>query len=67
MYLNNVDAGGETTFPDIGLAVAARKGGYFSYCDSQENLDRRTLHRGAPVNRGEKWIATHWLRRGVYQ
>jgi prolyl 4-hydroxylase len=69
MYLNNVDAGGETIFPDIGLAVAARKGGgvYFSYCDSQENLDRRTLHGGAPVKRGEKWIATHWLRQGVYQ
>jgi prolyl 4-hydroxylase len=69
MYLNTVDAGGETIFPDIGLAVAARKGGgvYFSYCDSQENLDRRTLHGGAPVKRGEKWIATHWLRQGVYQ
>jgi prolyl 4-hydroxylase len=69
MYLNDVDAGGETIFPDIGLAVAARKGGgvYFSYCDSQENLDRRTLHGGAPVKGGEKWIATHWLRRGIYQ
>jgi hypothetical protein len=30
-------------------------------------LDRRTLHGGAPVKGGEKWIATHWLRRGVYQ
>jgi prolyl 4-hydroxylase len=69
MYLNTVDAGGETIFPDIGLAVAARKGGgvYFSYCDSQENLDRRTLHGGAPVKGGEKWIATHWLRQGAYK
>ena len=69
MYLNDVDAGGETIFPDLGLTVAARKGGgvYFSYCDSQGNLDRRTLHGGAPVQRGEKWISTHWLRQGVYQ
>jgi prolyl 4-hydroxylase len=69
MYLNDVDAGGETIFPDIGLAVAARKGGgvYFSYCDAQENLDPRTLHGGAPVKRGEKWIATHWLRQAAYQ
>jgi prolyl 4-hydroxylase len=69
MYLNDVDAGGETIFPDLGLSVAARKGGgvYFSYCDAQGNLDRRTLHGGAPVQRGEKWISTHWLRQGVYQ
>jgi len=69
MYLNDVEAGGETIFPDIGLSVAARKGGgvYFSYCDPQNNLDRRTLHGGAPVTGGEKWIVTHWLRQGVYQ
>jgi prolyl 4-hydroxylase len=69
MYLNDVDAGGETTFPDIGLAVAARKGCgvYFTYCDPLGHLDRRTLHAGAPVKRGEKWIATHWLRQGTYR
>jgi prolyl 4-hydroxylase len=69
MYLNDVEAGGETIFPDLGLAVAARKGSgvYFSYCDPQNNLDRRTLHGGAPVTSGDKWIVTHWLRQGVYQ
>lgn len=69
MYLNDVEAGGETTFPDIGLAVSARKGCgvYFSYCDAQGNVDRRTLHGGAPVLGGEKWIATHWLRQGAYR
>jgi len=69
MYLNDVGAGGETIFPDIGLSVAPRKGNgvYFSYCDPQSNLDRRTLHGGAPVTGGEKWIVTHWLRQGVYQ
>jgi prolyl 4-hydroxylase len=69
MYLNDVDAGGETIFPDIGLAVSARKGSgvYFTYCDTQGNLDRRSLHGGAPVKSGEKWIATHWLRQGPYR
>lgn len=68
MYLNDVEAGGETIFPDIGLAVAARKGSgvYFTYCGSQGDLDRRSLHGGAPVKRGEKWIATHWLRQHTY-
>jgi prolyl 4-hydroxylase len=69
MYLNDVEAGGETIFPDIGLAVSARKGSgvYFTYCGAQGNVDPRSLHGGAPVKRGEKWIATHWLRQGAYQ
>ena len=69
MYLNDVDVGGETIFPDIGFSVAPRKGGavYFSYCDSRGLLDRMTLHGGAPVRAGEKWIATNWVRQQAYQ
>ncbi|HEX3397400.1 MAG TPA: 2OG-Fe(II) oxygenase [Steroidobacteraceae bacterium] len=69
MYLNDVAGGGETIFPDIELEVAPRKGGgvYFSYCDEHGILDRRTLHGGAPVKQGEKWIATHWLRQAEYR
>ncbi len=68
MYLNDVDAGGETIFPDIHLSVSPRKGAavYFSYCDSRGRLDRKTLHGGAPVKRGEKWIATKWVRQGAH-
>jgi prolyl 4-hydroxylase len=25
-----------------------------------------TLHGGAPVLAGEKWVATKWLRQGVF-
>lgn len=69
MYLNDVEEGGETIFPELEFSVAPRKGTavYFSYCDSQNRLDRMTLHGGAPVVRGEKWIATWWVRQGVYQ
>jgi prolyl 4-hydroxylase len=69
MYLNDVDEGGETIFPEIDFAVAPRKGSavYFSYCNSDQKLDRMTLHGGAPVKRGEKWIATLWVRQGIYQ
>lgn len=68
MYLNDVASGGETIFPEIDFSVAPRKGGavFFSYCDNVGKLDRLTLHGGAPVKRGEKWIATKWVRMGAY-
>ncbi|WP_148714985.1 2OG-Fe(II) oxygenase [Chitinolyticbacter meiyuanensis] len=64
MYLNDVEDGGETIFPELGLAVAPRKGSavYFEYCNRSSQVDPLTLHGGAPVRRGEKWIATKWMR-----
>jgi prolyl 4-hydroxylase len=68
MYLNDVEAGGSTVFPEIGLDVLPRQGNavFFAYCDREGNLDRRTLHGGSPVAAGEKWIATKWLRQRDY-
>jgi len=69
LYLNDVAAGGETIFPEVSLSVTARKGAavYFSYYDSNGVLDRLTLHGGAPVTRGDKWIATRWCRQRAHQ
>ncbi len=68
MYLNDVEAGGSTVFPDVGLDVLPKKGNalYFAYATEDGQLDRRTLHGGSPVGRGEKWIATKWLRERAY-
>jgi prolyl 4-hydroxylase len=65
MYLNDVEEGGETIFPKLSLSIAPRKGDavYFSYCNSLGQVDRLTLHGGAPVLKGEKWIATKWMRQ----
>jgi len=65
MYLNDVEAGGSTVFPDIGLDVLPRKGNavYFAYTTDAGELDKRTLHGGSPVAQGEKWIATKWIRQ----
>lgn len=66
MYLNTPAAGGATTFPDVGLEVAPVRGNavFFSY--DRAHVCTRTLHGGAPVTAGEKWVATKWLREGVF-
>ena len=68
VYLNDVEAGGETVFPHAGLAVAPAKGSavYFSNPDAQSRCDPLSFHGGAPVGRGEKWIATRWMRERAF-
>jgi prolyl 4-hydroxylase len=62
MYLNEPARGGGTTFPDVGFEVAPVRGNavFFSY--DRAHPATRTLHGGAPVIEGEKWVATKWLR-----
>ncbi|NMM80094.1 proline dioxygenase [Acidovorax sp. SRB_14] len=62
VYLNTPTEGGGTTFPHAHMEVAAQRGNavFFSY--ERPHPDTRTLHGGAPVLSGEKWIATKWLR-----
>ena len=66
IYLNTPVAGGSTIFPDIGLDVAPVKGNavFFSY--DRPHPSTQTLHGGSPVVEGEKWVATKWLRQGVF-
>ena len=65
MYLNTPEGGGGTAFPEIGLTVTARQGSavYFAY----DSGDQSSLHAGLPVTKGEKWIATKWLRERPYK
>jgi prolyl 4-hydroxylase len=67
-YLNEVEGGGETIFPELELAVKPRRGSgvYFEYCNQDSALDARLLHGGAPVTKGLKWIATKWIRQRSY-
>ncbi len=62
IYLNTPARGGATVFPDVLLDVAAVRGNavFFSY--DRPHPVTRTLHGGAPVVEGEKWVATKWLR-----
>lgn len=67
MYLNTPVQGGATVFPDVHLEVAAQRGHavFFSY--ALPHPSTRTLHGGAPVLVGEKWVATKWLRQGRFE
>jgi prolyl 4-hydroxylase len=66
-YLNTPTLGGSTIFPDVQLDVAPRKGNavFFSY--DRPHPATRTLHGGAPVIEGEKWVATKWLRERRFE
>lgn len=63
IYLRAPQAGGATVFPDAGLEVAPVPGHavFFSY--DQPVPATLTLHGGAPVLAGEKWVATKWMRQ----
>ncbi|CAG1017440.1 prolyl 4-hydroxylase [Burkholderiaceae bacterium] len=67
MYLNTPRRGGATIFPDVNFDVAPVKGNavFFSY--DRPHPMTRSLHGGAPVVEGEKWVATKWLREGRFE
>ena len=62
MYLNTPKKGGGTTSPDVGFEVAPIKGNAVFFSDDRAHVNTKSLHGGAPVIEGEKWVATKWLR-----
>lgn len=66
MYLNTPESGGATTFPDAGIEVQALRGSAVFFAYGQPSPLTRTLHGGALVQAGEKWVATKWLRAGRF-
>ena len=60
-YLNNVDGGGETEFPNLGLKIQPKQG-RIVYFDNynKKNVCQDSRHRSLPVERGEKWAFNLW-------
>lgn len=66
IYLKQPEAGGATYFANLGIRIIPRKGSavFFSYPNA--NSQSGTLHAGAPIISGEKWIMTKWFREGNF-
>lgn len=65
-YLNDVEEGGATWFPQAGIRVAPRRGLLLIWNNmaSDGNPNRFTLHEGMTVTKGTKYIVTKWFREG---
>lgn len=69
VYLNAVDGGGATAFPEAGVSVAPAPGRavVFDSLKADGSPEPASLHAGEPVKAGEKWLATLWLRERPYR
>jgi prolyl 4-hydroxylase len=68
MYLNTPKEGGETIFPLAKVSVTPKKGQAILFYNMTQDgkEDPQSLHGGAPVIKGEKWIATKWMRERAF-
>ncbi len=67
LYLNSVQAGGGTFFPEMDMRVFPHAGlGLFFRSVKDGQVLQKSLHAGEPVLQGEKWIATKWIRERAY-
>ena len=64
VYLNDVEAGGHTEFPEIGRSFAPKRGTavIWKNSDGKGTENHATLHCGLPVLKGKKYIVTKWFR-----
>ena len=67
IYLNDVEEGGETDFPELGLKFHPKRGKAVIWKNLLPNGEgnRYTLHAGRPPVKGTKYIITKWFRTGV--
>ena len=69
VWLNEDYDGGGTWFPKADLSVRGRAGDalIFRNVGSDGRADRDAIHAGLPVTRGEKMIASRWIRERAYE
>lgn len=67
LYLNHPwqYSGGETTFPLLGMQYKLEEGSallFYNLDNSRRYVHPKSIHAGAPVLGGEKWVANIWIR-----
>ncbi|WP_434213125.1 2OG-Fe(II) oxygenase [[Pseudomonas] boreopolis] len=68
LYLNDVEEGGETAFLCADMKVSPKAGRAVCFSNmSGGRPDPDSLHAGLPVSKGEKWLATLWVREHSYR
>jgi hypothetical protein len=68
-FLDQVESGGQTDFPRIGLRIKPARGRivHFLNCRADGSPDPLTVHAGRPVLAGTKYLATIWTRERDYR
>jgi prolyl 4-hydroxylase len=68
IYLNDVEEGGATWFPQAGIKVAPKAGLLLAWnnMNPDGSPNEATLHEGMPVVAGVKYIVTKWFREGSW-
>ncbi|KAM7295154.1 prolyl 4-hydroxylase subunit alpha-2 [Ixodes scapularis] len=63
IYMSDVEEGGATVFPSLGVRVSPKKGDAVFWWNIKSNWegDLLTWHAGCPVLYGSKWIANKWF------
>ena len=67
-YLNNVDEGGETSFPNINKTVTPEKGKVVVFHNCYKGTDKPhpdSFHGALPVIKGENWAFNLWFRKNT--
>jgi len=72
-YLNDVEEGGGTNFPELGVTVEPKKGDVVVFhntltevpASEHPKIHPKSLHAGTPVIRGEKWMVNLWFRENL--
>lgn len=64
VFLNDVEEGGTTDFPALGVSIPPTKGTLLAWNNATPEgyVNEWTLHAGTPVTRGTKYIVTRWYR-----
>ena len=67
IYLNDVEEGGATWFPQAGIRVAPKRGLLLTWNNMKPDgsPNELTLHEGMPVIAGVKYVVITWFREGA--